>query len=265
MGNRARRAVALLGCMALWGVPAAAQEVPADAPQVVPSETTAELARLLHFARGYRTAYDQRTYDTDDTLLEYRRGRIWAQRPLRFRVVATEPYSETVVSDGTLLWYYEPDLRQAQEARLSDTMGDLPVALLVADAHGIERDWMVEEVFPPEAQPPVRRFFSLTARSPTAYLRRLRLEVYRGRPSKIQGWDASEARLELVLFDSSYPPAMNPALFRFDLPQGVDLIRARELLARTPGAPSEGDGAGDQGTGDAAGGEGPPQAGEGAP
>jgi outer membrane lipoprotein carrier protein len=87
----------------------------------------------------------------DGQITDRASGTLSVARPDRFRWDYREPYSQTIVADGSKLWLYDPDLDQVTVRSLEQGLGATPAMLLsgagkVGDAFksaGIERkaDW----------------------------------------------------------------------------------------------------------------------------
>ncbi|MCE3284227.1 MAG: hypothetical protein K0R70_483, partial [Steroidobacteraceae bacterium] len=57
-------------------------------------------------------------------------GTLSIARPNRFRWDYREPYSQTIVADGSKLWLYDPDLEQVTVRSLEQGLGATPAMLL---------------------------------------------------------------------------------------------------------------------------------------
>ena len=57
--------------------------------------------------------FRQTSFDSDDVILDENSGTLAYQRPSKFRLEYDSPVFPLVVSDGTLVWYYEEELEQA--------------------------------------------------------------------------------------------------------------------------------------------------------
>ncbi len=72
-------------------------------------EATATLA-LESFLQDLKTltaSFRQDVYDEAGALIETSRGTLSVQRPGRFSWIYSEPYRQTIVSDGKALWLYD--------------------------------------------------------------------------------------------------------------------------------------------------------------
>ena len=89
-------------------------------------------------ARFEQTTTDQTAYDTayDKTIYD---GRLWMEKPNRFRVDTINPSLQTVVSDGIDFWSYDEDLEQVVISRLNEDLNQVPILLFSSDILSIQR------------------------------------------------------------------------------------------------------------------------------
>jgi len=57
-------------------------------------------------------------------------GKLWIQRPGKFRWDYDAPYEQEIVSDGAKLWIFDKDLEQVTVKAVSASMGNTPAVLL---------------------------------------------------------------------------------------------------------------------------------------
>ena len=57
-------------------------------------------------------------------------GKLWIQRPGKFRWDYITPYAQEIVSDGEKLWVFDTDLEQVIVKSISSSMGNTPAVLL---------------------------------------------------------------------------------------------------------------------------------------
>ncbi len=75
-------------------------------------------------------------------------GRVWIQRPGRFRWHYQHPYEQELVADGKNLWTHDPDLEQVTVKPAAEVLTDSPAMLLsgqrpvssVFDIQSLERE-----------------------------------------------------------------------------------------------------------------------------
>ena len=74
-------------------------------------------------------AFEQYVHGVEGELVEFATGRFIMQRP-KFRWVVDDPYPQVIVSDGTLLRVYDPDLEQVSERALATALEGTPLGIL---------------------------------------------------------------------------------------------------------------------------------------
>ena len=177
---------------------------------------------LGSFFSGLKTfAADFEQVVTDDSggVLERASGKVAIKRPGRFRWDYTQPYRQLLLSDGTWLWNYDPDLQQATRHRLDEALTGTPAMLLA-------RPETLPELFDARPLEPRDglRWVELRPRSEDAGFERIRLGFAGGTLTAIQLVDGfsriTNIRFTRVRRNGDIPDAH----FRFVPPDGVDLI-----------------------------------------
>lgn len=95
--------------------------------------TGGTLQRLDQFlqVQAFRAAFSQVIYDAKRDVVGNSTGTVLLVRPGRFRWEYAEPANQTIVSDGTNLIVYDPDLGQASVQPVFEALGDAPITLLL--------------------------------------------------------------------------------------------------------------------------------------
>jgi outer membrane lipoprotein carrier protein len=153
-------------------------------------------------------------------------GRVWILKPGKMRWDYTKPERQTIIADGETLWIYVPEDRQVIRERLQATLGSRTPALFLAG------EGRLTELFTPTG-PPLQApgedgllQLELIPKEgssqyagvqlgidPTSYLV---LRVTLG--------DAMGNRTTMWFSDIDTSRAIDPALFQFQVPPGVEVI-----------------------------------------
>jgi len=96
---------------------------------VLPPELARALTQLTG-AHGFSGQFKQTIRFSDGTMQVYQ-GDMAVLQPGRFRWHYTQPYEQLYVSDGHVIWHYEPDLMQVQI--LKRVQGVDPVVMRLLD------------------------------------------------------------------------------------------------------------------------------------
>lgn len=205
---------------ALWLALVAAAPVQAALP-----------AALQGFVSGLSTfsaEFEQQVRDVNGQSIARGHGTLWVQRPGRFRWDyrpaggADEPADsgQLLLADGRNLWLYERDLAQATVRDAASADAAAPMLLLSGDEAQIER------VFSLAAEPDRDglRWVEVRPRAATADFARAELAFRGAVLVRMVISDKLGQVTTLLINRSQRNPRLDPALFRFTPPAGVDVI-----------------------------------------
>ena len=105
-------------------------------PVSMPASATDGFALFERFRadeRAVRIRFTQNNYDKNKVVLESSTGTLWYQVPNRFRMEYDAADKPLVVSDGSSLWVYEDDLKQATVRPLTSIRENSLLSVLSVD------------------------------------------------------------------------------------------------------------------------------------
>jgi len=121
-------------------------------------EARDKLDRFVLELTSMRAGFIQTVIDSNGTVVDESEGLMSMQRPGRFRWDYRLPYEQQIITNGKLLWIYEPDLDQVTIKPYEAGVGETPALLLSGDASvfdsfkvsqlditGSEYDWLLLE------------------------------------------------------------------------------------------------------------------------
>lgn len=79
----------------------------------------ADLEKLLGQYNSYQANFSQVSAGGKNRAAQKSQGRVFMQRPGKFRWETTNPYQQTVIANGDTLWVYDVDLGQATQQSLA--------------------------------------------------------------------------------------------------------------------------------------------------
>lgn len=112
-----------------------------------PVHAGAGRVRLDAFLNGLTTLeanFAQTLMDDKGKTIERSNGRVYLQRPGRFRWDYKQPYQQAIVADGQKVWVYDPELQQVTVKPLDQAVGNTP-ALLLGGGVKIDEHFLVKE------------------------------------------------------------------------------------------------------------------------
>ncbi len=164
--------------------------------------------------------FDQRLVDGRGIELRRTRGRLWAERPDRFRWEVEAPFAELLIGDGETLWLWDPDLEQVTVRPYDDRLQATPARLLSGAVEDLLEAFDVDHL----AADAGRDRFTLWPRAGDALFERLEFIFEDGRPSHLVIHDGLGQRTEVQLLDVQTQFDADADRFRFEIPEGADVL-----------------------------------------
>ncbi len=173
---------------------------------------------LYAFSEGLETLsaeFDQTTRDASGYVVERLEGVFSFKAPNQFRWAYSEPLPEIIVGDGAQLWHYDPSLEQvtlrAQPPAAQSPILALTSPSLMAENYAIvggERQDIVE-FFPKAEDAPIKQ---------------ASVRMENGLPIAVEWQDNFGQVTRIVFSNMVLNPTLEPALFEFQPPNGVDVL-----------------------------------------
>lgn len=88
------------------------------------------LRRFFREVQSFQARFDQTVLDEAHHLIQESSGRLWIERPDRFRWEYDTPYQQHIVGDGKRIWVYDIELQQVTVRPMTGGLGDTPAVLL---------------------------------------------------------------------------------------------------------------------------------------
>lgn len=134
------------------------------------ADSAHELQQRLGRVNQFSAHFVQTVTDAEKQVLQRSQGRVWLQRPDRFRLEMSPPEETVVVSDGQTLWFYNPEVQQVTATQLSAALEKTPFLLISSNQPA---DWQHYQI---QQQGDL---FTLTPRQTSGILQRFTLTVTR--------------------------------------------------------------------------------------
>lgn len=169
---------------------------------------------------SFSAEFTQKLFDADQVMQEESSGILRVQRPDRFNLEYRQPYYQLYVADGRDLYFYDKDLEQvtikAQEGMLENT----PAMLLSNPAK-------LDQLYDVKAQGEEEGLFwyQLTPKQAGGSFERINLAFKSNELRIMELQDTFNQTTRLMFKNIQHNPDLNPKLFRFTPPKGVDVIR----------------------------------------
>lgn len=204
---------ALLGLLAL-ALCGAVSMAPAQPPGGRES-----LARFFEKVDRYTAQFTQVLLDEAGEPIQEAKGRLWIERPNKFRWNYETPYKQQIVSDGERLWVYDEDLKQVTVRPLQQGLLETPAALLAGKGR-LEERFNVADV----GEEGGLEWVELTPKGKDGGFEQVRLGFRQGRLRMFELHDALGQTTRYTLSDGLENQPIAPSRFTFTPPPGVDVV-----------------------------------------
>src|SRR5277367_430245 len=90
----------------------------------------ADVEKYLNGLASWSADFEQTIDDGRGNVLRSAAGRLYLQRPGKFRWDYSQPSEQLVLADGKQIWFYDKDLQQANVRNMDATLSSTPAVLL---------------------------------------------------------------------------------------------------------------------------------------
>jgi outer membrane lipoprotein carrier protein len=174
-----------------------------------------DLAAKLANIKTMQASFTQTLHDDRGTVSQKTTGQMYLQRPGKFRWQITKP-KQLLVADGNNLWVYDVDLQQVTKQRLNNHKVLSPAELLSGNVADLQRQFVVLQLTPND--------FLLRPKSSNDMFQRVQLQFVNNQLRSLRFVNnlGQTSQLQFSQIQTNTP--LNPALFRFSVPKGVDVV-----------------------------------------
>jgi outer membrane lipoprotein carrier protein len=187
------------------------------------ADGVARLNAFLESTRSFRATFVQTVYFKSGKKPQASSGELALSRPGKFRWQIDKPYQQLLVGDGSRVWLYDPDLRQATVKKMAETLGGTPAAILAGEpgkASAITATFVVSDAGERDGQV----WVDATPRAADASFERVRFGFAGDQLRTMEMHDNFGQATVIEFVASERNPVLAATLFRFAPPPGVDVI-----------------------------------------
>jgi outer membrane lipoprotein carrier protein len=219
------RTVAAASCLLLTALFAETPAAAAPAAPVAATPATATPAaaaavdKYLSGLGSWSADFEQTIDDGHGNVLRSAAGRLYLQKPGKFRWDYSQPSEQLVLADGKQIWFYDKDLAQANVRDMDTSLASTPASLL----SGVGS---VSTQFSVTALPPNGglQWFQLVPKHADTDFQLVRIGFDKGELRSMFLADKLNQITQLTFSNSKRNLSLAPDLFSFTPPAGVDVI-----------------------------------------
>jgi outer membrane lipoprotein carrier protein len=209
-----------VGLAALLGLPVSSAVVHAQDDAAADPNA---LDAFIDSVQSFEAALHQEVWTADGELVETSDGRLFLERPDRFRLSYDTPYESLVVTDGKTLWMYDVDLEQVTRASLDEGLPATPAMLLSGD-RGVADSFDVAETYSLDG----RDWVKLIPKESGGDYTDVRIGFDAGLPRELEFVDGLNEVTRIQFSEIEVNPDLDAQLFEFTPPPGVDVLGGDE-------------------------------------
>ena len=187
-----------------------------------PAATAGARDDLNAFTKGLKGLdgqFTQQVFDARGKRKESASGRVAVSAPRLFRWEYVKPYPQLIVADGTSVWVYDPDLKQASKRPQGVEEANSPLAILLEPAR-LDRDFNVKDAGTSDGL----SWLQLTPKQAEAGFKTAKLGFGSTGLSKMEYVDALGQRTQITFGAWKRNPAFAKGTFVYAPGKGVDVI-----------------------------------------
>jgi len=166
-----------------------------------------------------RADFTQQVLGANSETLQETHGKMFLLRPGKFRWDYRKPYEQQIVSDGKKVWLYDVDLEQVTIQSVDSLIGSAPALLLSSDKP-INESFNTRELGAEQNL----QWIELTPKQEEAGFEKLVLGFDANNLVNMELQDSLGQLTRLKFSDIERNPVIDPGLFDFIPPEGVDVI-----------------------------------------
>lgn len=179
-----------------------------------------ELSNLLNKMNSLTGNFKQKVIDQNGAILQEVSGQFFFKKPNLFKWDYLEPVKSQLISDGELLYLYDPDLKQVIISQLKKIGGVSPAMLLVT--RDIESLFKVSII---QDEKGVSWFKALPHEPEKANFKEVFINFVQNELKGMRIIDGFDNTTEIEFIKVSRNININEAIFLFNTPEDIDVIR----------------------------------------
>jgi len=178
-----------------------------------------DLQRFFNKVQSYNARFDQVVLDEALNPIQESSGRLWIQRPGKFRWQYSSPYEQHIVADGKQVWVYDVDLKQVAVRKLQGALGATP-AMLLAGGGRLEASFEIKDL----GHQGKLDWVQMKPKKRDGGFEDIRIGFEKGKIRTLEMTDGFGQVTRVTLKDEHENTKIDAGTFRFTPPKGVDVI-----------------------------------------
>ncbi len=176
--------------------------------------------RLAHI-QSINGRFTQKSFDIDGVEIDTSEGSFSVAKTAKILWQVESPMAQQIVSNGSLLWIYDPDLEQVVIETVSDKLELTPLGLFNQNSDQIEARYSVSERHTDAGTIE----YHLSARDQSALFKTMVISFVDEAPIFISLVDSFGQTTDIAFEGVDLNLTLEDSVFEFSIPDGIDVIR----------------------------------------
>ena len=203
---------------ALAAVILAGMLVSLGASEALASPAT-EVEGYLNGLATWSADFTQTIDDGHGKIMRSAAGKLYLQKPGRFRWDYSQPSEQLILADGKQIWFYDKDLGQANVRDMDASLANTPAVLLSGNG-SVSSQFDVTSLPPSDGL----EWYQLIPKRTESDFQLVRIGFRKGELASMFLADKLNQITQLTFSNSQRNAKFSPGLFSFVPPAGVDVI-----------------------------------------
>ncbi len=184
------------------------------------SSPNSDLVNILDKMHTLKGSFTQKVTDQNGDILQEVSGQFFFKKPNLFKWDYLEPSKSQLISDGELLYLYDPDLKQVVISQLSKIGGVSPAMLLVT--RDLESLFKVSSLRDAQG---VYWFMAVPHEPEKANFKKVFISFVEDKIKRMRIIDGFDNTTEINFIKINQNLIINEAIFLFNTPEDTDVIK----------------------------------------
>ena len=180
---------------------------------------TSEVEKYLNGLATWSADFKQTIDDGHGNVVRSAAGKLYLQKPGKFRWDYSEPSEQLILADGKQIWFYDKDLQQANVRNMDASLANTP-AVLLSGGGSLSSQFEVTALPPSDGL----EWYQLIPKRPNTDFQLVRIGFRHGDLASMFLADKLNQVTQLTFSNSKRNAKLAPDLFTFVPPPGVDVI-----------------------------------------
>ncbi len=179
-----------------------------------------ELSNMLNKMKSLTGDFKQKVTDQNGAILQEVSGEFFFKKPNLFKWDYLKPVKSQLISDGELLYLYDPDLKQVVISQLKKIGGVSPAMLLVTkDIESLFKITIVKD------EKGINWFKAVPHEPEKANFKKVFINFVEDKLKFMRIIDGFDNKTEIQFINIDQNKKINDAFFLFNTPEDIDVIK----------------------------------------